>query len=490
MSTEIVSQLVGKKYNLFINGTSVEPKSGKYLDLHSPANGERIAQMALATVDEVNTAVEGAADAFQKWAALTGWDREKIIRKATAYTRTHAERIGYLMALEQGKPYEQCKSEVTSSCDLIDYYASEAVRIEGYINVTEKNSLQSWVVYQPVGVCGLITPWNYPISLLSWKLGPALAAGCTVVVKPTEVTPLSPLAFCQALTEGGIPAGVIQVVLGKGDIGAALVKHTKVEKVAMTGSTATGKAIMQAVAPYLKKVSLELGGHCPAIVAADADIDNAAEIIAYKGFRNMGQSCSTVNRVYVHESVADALVEKLKEKALKLRISDGVADGKCDIGPMATKEVLEKVKRHVADALEKGAKLITGGKAPDGEAFEKGNYYTPTILTHVNKNMLVMNEETFGPVVPIDTFNNLDEAIAKANDTTYGLCAYVFSKDYKTIIKTSQALQAGTVCINNGAVNTPYAPYEGWKESGFGIELGRRAIHEYLKTKHIKVDTL
>ncbi|MDX2190959.1 MAG: NAD-dependent succinate-semialdehyde dehydrogenase [Bacteroidota bacterium] len=490
MNTELVSQLIGKKYELLIGGKSVPSSSNKWDDVVSPANGERVAQVASATPDDVNAAVASAKEAFKKWSSLTGWDREKIIKKATAYVRTQAEKIGYLMALEQGKPFEQSKGEVTSSCDLIDYYAAEAVRVEGYINVTEKPSLRSWVIYQPVGVCGLITPWNYPISLLSWKLGPALAAGCTVVVKPTEVTPLSPLSFCQAMIEGGIPEGVINVLMGKGDVGAALVAHKDVAKVAMTGSTSTGKKIMQTIAPYLKKVSLELGGHCPAIVAADADIDNAAEIVAYKGFRNMGQSCSTVNRVYVHKSIYNEFVNKLKAKGEKMKIGDGVEDGKCDIGPMATKEVLSKVKDHVKDAVDKGATLVLGGHAPEGDNFSRGNYYTPTILTGVDKKMKVMNEETFGPVVPVDTFDTLEEAIEKANDTSYGLCAYLFAKDFKTIMKVSESIEAGTVCVNNGSVNTAYAPYEGWKESGFGIELGRRAIHEYLKTKHIKVDTL
>lgn len=490
MNKELIAQLTGQTWNLFIEGRSVASSSRVYYNVVSPATQKEIARVAVASPEDVDKAVAVAKQEFLKWSALTGGEREKIIRKATAHVRTQSERIGYLMAMEQGKPFTQSKSEVTASCDLIDYYASEAVRIEGYVNMTEKSSMQSWVVYQPVGVCALITPWNYPVSLLSWKLGPALATGCTVVVKPTEVTPLSPLAFCMSLVEGGIPAGAIQVVTGKGDVGATLVRHPDVAKVAMTGSTGTGKKIMENVAPQLKRVSLELGGHCPAIVCEDANLDNAAEVIAYKGFRNMGQSCSSVNRVYVHEKVHDAFVEKLKERAEKFKIGDGVEDESCDVGPMTTRDVLKNVMDHVQDAVNKGATLITGGKAPGGETYSSGNYYLPTVLTGAKKNMKVMNEETFGPVVPVDTFETLDEAIAKANDSTFGLCSYLFARDYSTIMRVSRALEAGTVCVNNGNVNTAYAPYEGWKESGFGMELSRQAIFEYLKTKHIKVDAL
>ncbi|WP_353484368.1 NAD-dependent succinate-semialdehyde dehydrogenase [Haliscomenobacter sp.] len=487
MTTELIEALTGKDWGLLINGASQAAADNAWDKVYSPATGLAIAQVARATETDVDAAVQNAKAAFVQWAALPGAEREKIIRKATAYVRTQADQIGGLMALEQGKPFAQSRGEVTSSCDLMDYYAAEAVRVEGYVNSTEKSNLYSWVVYQPVGVCGLITPWNYPVSLLSWKLGPAMATGCTVVVKPTEVTPLSPLAFCKALIEGGIPAGVINVVMGDGVVGAALVTHRDVAKVAMTGSTHTGKKIMSAIASQLKKVSLELGGHCPAIVCADADLDLAAEIIVYKGFRNMGQSCSTVNRVYAHHSIHDVLIEKIVSKAQKFSIGDGVLEGDCDLGPMTTAETLQKVERHVADALTKGASLHTGGKKPNGEKYQNGHYYTPTVLSKVSPDMLMMQEETFGPVVPIDSFDSLEEAIDKANDSDFGLCAYLFTKDFATTMRVSQALEAGTVCVNNGAVNTAYAPYEGWKDSGFGVELSRKAIFEYLKTKHIKV---
>lgn len=491
MNTALIASLKGLNWGLFIGGKSQPAADNATIPIYSPADGEQIASIARATPEDVNQAVETAQIGFYEWSKLTAYQREAIIKKATTHVRSQADRIGYLMAMEQGKPFAQSRSEIIGSCDTLDYFAAEGVRVEGYVNQTEKNGVFSMVKYYPVGVCGLITPWNYPVSLLSWKLGPALAVGCSVVVKPTTVTPLSPMAFCMALVEGGIPANVINVVTGQGAIvGNALAKHPLVKKVAMTGSTETGKKLMQTVAPYLKKISLELGGQCPAIVCEDADIKNAATVVAYKGFRNMGQSCSSVNRVYVHESKHDEFVAELKKLAEKLTIGDGISDGNVDLGPMATAEGVATSQAHLDDALSKGARLITGGKKPVGDFFEKGNYYLPTILDNCNASMHVMSEETFGCIVPIETFETLDEAIRKANDTNYGLVAYAFTKDFKTTMMLGEQLEAGTVCINNGAVNTNYAPYAGWKDSGYGVELSRNAVFEYLDIKHIKIEGL
>jgi len=490
MSEQVnISELVGQEWGIYINGKSQKASTAKTVDLLSPANGEKIASVAVGAAEDVDLAVKSAHKAFKEWGAITAFERERIIKKALDYVRTQADRLGMLMALEQGKPLAQSRKEILGSCDTIDYYASEGPRIEGYINPVEKSNYRSLVMYQPIGVCGLITPWNYPVSLLSWKLGPALATGCTIVVKPTMVTPLSPTAFCMALVEGGIPPGVLNVVTGSGSVvGEALVKHPLVKKIAMTGSSDTGKRIMQTAAPYLKKVSLELGGQCPAIVCADADLDNAAYVIAYKGFRNCGQSCSSVNRVYVHESVHQQFLEKLKIEAEKLSLGDGVIKQDVDLGPMTTGDGLNVVRGHVEDALSKGATLITGGKAPEGVAYQQGNYYLPTILDQATDDMQVMRDETFGPVVPVQVFQDLKDAVEKANDTTYGLVSYLFTKDLRTAHETSETLEAGTIAINCGSVNTNYAPYQGWKDSGFGLELSRKSVFEYLKTKHIKIE--
>lgn len=475
-------------FELLIGGADTPASGGGRLEARSPATGEVVGSVADGTAADADRAVAAAAGAFATWSALTAYEREKAIKAALAHVRSRADELGRLMALEQGKPLNQARSEVLGACDTIDYYASEGVRIEGYTNPTEGRDLRSWVIYQPVGVCALITPWNYPISLLSWKLGPAIATGCTVVVKPTTVTPMSPLAFCRALAAGGIPAGVLNVVTGSGAVvGEALLRNPRVAKVAMTGSTATGKRIMASAGPLLKKVSLELGGQCPAVVCEDADLDNAAKVIAYKGFRNSGQSCSSINRVYAQRSIHDALVAKVKALAEKMTLGDGLSDGAVDLGPMATADGVQTSERHVADALAKGAALVSGGRRPEGAAFARGHYYLPTVLTGATHAMLVMREETFGPVVPFAAFDRMEEAVAQANDTEYGLVAFLFTRDLAAANRVSEALEAGTVCVNHGAVNTNYGPYAGWKDSGYGVELSRRAVFEYLKTKHIKV---
>jgi succinate-semialdehyde dehydrogenase / glutarate-semialdehyde dehydrogenase len=470
-----------------INGRPAPSADGSFFELLSPASGEPLARVARGGAAELDLAVAAAGRAFPSWSALTAYERQRLLVKATSHARTRADAIGRLMALEQGKPLAQSVSEIGASCDTIDYYAAEGPRIEGYTNPTESTAYRSTVNYQPVGVCGLITPWNYPVSLLSWKLGPALAAGCTVVVKPTTVTPLSPTAFCQALADGGLPPGVINVVNGPGcSLGEALVRHPGVAKVAMTGSTAVGKRILQAAAPHLKKVSLELGGQCPAIVRADADLDLAANTISYKGFRNCGQSCSSVNRVYAHRGVHDDLVRRLRAIAESLTIGDGISDPKVDLGPMATADGPKTAQDHVDDAVAHGATLVTGGTRPAGAGFARGHYYRPTILTGCTPAMRVMREETFGPVVAFAAVDTDDEAVRLANDTVYGLVSYLFTRDHAATVRLSEALEAGTVCVNHGAVNTNYGPYAGWKESGYGLELSRRSVLEYLRVKHIK----
>lgn len=474
--------------DLHLNGQNRPASDGARHELRSPHDGSLVGSVPKATTADLDDAVSAARKAFGTWSALTSYEREKIIRQATAQVRAQADYLGRLMTREQGKPLAQARSEIGAACDTMDYYAAEGVRVEGWTNPTENRNYRSWVNWQPVGVCGLITPWNYPVSLLSWKLGPALAAGCTVVVKPTTVTPLSPLAFCQTLTGGGLPAGVVNCLTGPGTtLGEALIQHPHVAKIAMTGSSDTGKRILALAAPFLKKVSLELGGQCPAIVGADADLERAAQTIAYKGFRNCGQSCSSINRVYAQAQIHDALVAKLKIEAEHMTLGDGMTDPNVDLGPMATGEGVQAVREHVADALVQGAKLVAGGGAPEGEAFTRGNYFRPTILTDCTPAMRVMREETFGPVVGFARFEALDDAVRLANDTNYGLVAYLFTRDYSTTVRLSEALEAGTVCVNHGAVNTNYGPYAGWKDSGYGLELSRRALFEYLKPKHVKV---
>jgi len=476
------------KAMLMIDGKTIDGDPTRRGMVYSPATGAVVGAFAWATPEHLDRAVHSADLAWRLWAAVPGSEREATIRKATAHARTKADDIGRLMAMEQGKPFSQSRAEVIGACDIIDYYAAEAVRIIGEINQTEKASMRSWVIRQPIGVVAAITPWNYPVALLSWKLGPALAAGCSVVVKPNCVTPLSPTAFCQALNEGGIPAGLINVLVGDDvALGTALVAHRHVAKVAFTGSTNTGKAIMQSAGPQLKKITLELGGQCPAIVCADADLPATAKAIAYKAFRNMGQSCSSINRIYAHVDIHDRLVELVAAAGQAMTIGDGLVPPNSDLGPMTTASALKKVREHVADALAKGATLISGGDAPAGRQ-GAGHYYSPTVLTGCTPAMQVMREETFGPVAPFMAYSDLDEAVRLANDSDYGLCAFLFTRDLANTMLISERLEAGSICVNHVAVNTSYGPYEGWKNSGFGVELGRDAIGEYLHRKHIKVE--
>lgn len=475
------------KAQIIINGQCTQSGLGTDVDVIGPATGKAIGSFAAASSEQVDAAVASANAAFNEWRALTAYQREAIMRRATAYVREQADDIGMLMALEQGKPLKQSVAEVGAACDMIDYYAAEGVRVEGTVHQTEKTQFRSMHIHQAIGVVAAITPWNYPVALLSWKLGPALAAGCTVIVKPTPLTPLSPFAFCKALCEGGIPAGVLSFLCSEEiSIAQQLVTHRGVHKVSMTGSTASGKAIAESVADQLKNVTLELGGHCPAIVCPDADIEATAKLIAYKAFRNMGQSCSTINRIYVHSSIHDELVAALKSEAAAMRIGDGIDPGDVDLGPMCTPEARTKVEAHVADAIHKGAELVYGGERPADQDAD-GYYYMPTIITNVPDHALMMHEETFGPVAPFQTYENLDDAIARANDSDYGLASYLFTKDMATMYKVSEEIEAGTVAVNNVSVNTAYAPYQGWKDSGLGFDLSRDAIYEYLNIKHIKI---
>ncbi len=462
----------------------IEPN---FAEVRSPATGAVVGAYAQADASHVALAVEAAAAAQRAWAARPTPEREAAIRAATAKARAHAPQIGRLMALESGKPLKQSVAEAASSFDLIDHYAGEATRIHGEILPTERADMRSWVVRQPLGVVAAITPWNYPVALLSWKLGPALAAGCAVVVKPSPVAPLSPHAFCAALNQGGLPPGLVNVLTGSdAALGEALVTHPGVAKIAFTGSTATGRTLMRTAGPLFKKITLELGGHCPAIVCADADLALSAKAIAYKAFRNMGQSCSSINRIYAHAGIHDRLVELVAQEARTLSIGDPCGSPEPDLGPMATRQAREKVEAHVADALRLGARVVCGGAAPAG-LHPAGHWYAPTVLTGMRADMAMMREETFGPVAPFQAFERVDDAVAAANDSPYGLCAYLFTTDLGRCMQLSERLEAGTVCVNHVAVNSAYGPYEPWKASGVGVELGRAAIDEYLHRKHIKV---
>ena len=391
------------------------------------------------------------------------------------------------MTLEQGKPLNEAKGEILKLAEACHFYAEEAVRIHGEIVPNNTTDIDSLVVREPIGVVGAITPWNYPAELIGWKLCAALAAGCTIVVKPAELTPFTALAIAAMAQKAGIPPGVVNVVTGAGaQVGQALVEHPGVDKIAFTGSSAVGLHIQRSCAT-IKRLSLELGGNCPLIVTATAALDAAVKGAVRRSFRNMGQICIAINRIYVARQVADEFVSALGAAADALVVGNGIEQPDADVGAMASEAPLAKTREHLADALAKGARLVAGGSAPEGEAFSRGHFFRPTVLADCTHAMKVMTEETFGPLVGVMAFDRLDEAIELANDTPYGLASYVYARDMDEVRYLSSRLDYGNVAVNNVDAGIMNAPYGGRKQSGVGYEHGREGMLEYLNFKHIRI---
>ena len=474
---------------MLIDGKWTESCSGETFEVINPATNEIIAEVPKGNGEDVDKALRAADKAFSEWSSLPAIKRAEFLHKTARLIRERAADIARCLTQEQGKPLNEAKGEISSAADTIEYYAQEGYRILGEIIPTSSPKRRSLIIKQPVGVVVAITPWNYPVSLLSWKIGPALIAGCTVVAKPSSLAPLSVIEFIRCFVDASLPAGVLNLVTGPGStVGGELVQHPLTRLIAFTGATDTGKDIMKKASPGLKRVSLELGGNCPLIVCQDADVDVAVKGGVYRAFRNMGQICNSINRIYVQTSIAGEFIEKFVEATKKLRIGDGLEEPDIDLGPMISAQQREHVKEHIQDAVEKGAKILYGGKEPEGERYEKGFFFQPTVLIGVNHTMKIMREETFGPVAPIMTFKDIDEAIKLSNDTKYGLVSYVFTKDLKTAFHIAESLQCGIVGINNvSGAEVPY-PYGGWKESGMGLELSYYGIEKYLLVKHIRLD--
>lgn len=476
-----------EEVRLLIDGAWVEGQTRRWVDVIDPSTEEPMGRAAEADMADADRAVAAADRAFRDWSQTAPSARAAILRKGAGLAAARLEELARLLTLEQGKPLREARSEIRAAIDALEYYAEEARRIYGETIPTDHTNRRSIVIRQPVGPVAAIGPWNYPVLLLTWKVAPALAAGCTVVAKPPTVTPIAVTRFLGCLVEAGLPPGVLNIVVGPGrTVGDRLVRHPLIRKIGFTGETATGKAIMRAAADGLKRLSLELGGHCPMLVFPDADIALAAKHAAYRAFRNMGQICNAINRIYVHRDVYDAFVEAMVEETRKLRIGRGLDD--LDLGPMTTRDGLEKTIEHIEDARARGARVVYGGGRPEGPAFQRGYFYLPTVLVDVDHSMKVTREETFGPVAPIMTFRDFDEAIRLANDTPYGLVAYVYTRDLKTAILASERLEAGTVGINNVAGGEVPYPYGGWKESGIGVELSHHGLEEYLLLKHVRVE--
>ena len=470
----------------YINGQWVTANSGKTLTIHNPANGEQIAQVPACGAEETRQAIAAAEAAWPAWRALTAVQRGRILRRWADLMLANQDDLALIMTAEQGKPLAEAKGEIAYAASFLEWFAEEGRRAYGDIIPSPVASSRMLVIKQPVGVCAAITPWNFPSAMLTRKLGPAMAAGCTMVCKPAEQTPLSALALAVLGAEAGVPAGVFNIITGDPvAIGGELTASPVVRKLSFTGSTEVGKLLMQQCAPTLKKLSMELGGNAPFIVFDDADVDAAVEGAMASKYRNAGQTCVCANRFLVQAGIYDTFAAKLAAKVTRLQVGNGLEVG-INQGPLIDEAALNKVEALVADAVKGGATVVGGG----GRHELGGTFYKPTVLTNVLPTMRVAKEEIFGPVAPLFKFHEEAEAIQMANDTEYGLAAYFYARDMGRIWRVSEALEYGMVGVNTGMVSTEVAPFGGVKHSGFGREGSRYGIDEYMELKYINMGGL
>ena len=467
---------------LFIGGEWRAAEGGKTFAVEDPSNGQTLVEVADASVADGNAALDAAVAAQADWAATPPRDRGEILRKAFEIITERADELALLMTLEMGKPVKEAKAEIAYGSEFFRWFSEEAVRIAGRYSVAPNGATRLLTLKQPVGPCLMITPWNFPLAMGTRKIGPAIAAGCTMVVKPAALTPLSMLRLGDILTEAGLPDGVLNIVTTKstGKVMEPLIRDPRLRKLTFTGSTEVGRSLVEQSADGLLRVSMELGGNAPFLVFDDADIDKAVEGAMLAKMRNIGEACTAANRFIVHESVADEFGTKLTEKMQALSVGRGTEDG-IDVGPLVEAKQRDKVAELVDDAVGKGATVLTGGSAPDGE----GYYYSPTVLSDVPLGARLAKEEIFGPVAPIFTFTEEADALRMANDTEFGLVAYAFTSDLSRAVRVYEGLETGMVGINQGIVSNPAAPFGGVKASGFGREGGAEGIEEYLETKYV-----
>jgi succinate-semialdehyde dehydrogenase / glutarate-semialdehyde dehydrogenase len=455
------------------------------MEVRNPGNGEVIATVPVILPEDINETIEAASEAFSSWSQLPAQQRAGYLKKLADIMLENKEELAKIMTLEMGKPLGESRGEVHYAASFLEWNAEEAKRVYGRTVPGRDASQRILVLKQPVGVVAAITPWNFPAAMITRKLGPALAAGCTFIVKPAEHTPLTAIKLMEYCEQAGIPKGVVNLVTGNpAEIGEVFMNHPKVRKITFTGSTAVGKQLIRQSADQVKKVSMELGGHAPLLVFEDADIEKAVNGAIASKYRNAGQTCICINRIYVHENIHDRFVEAFTRAVQTLKVGDGF-DPSVSIGPLIDQKGYEKVNRHVKDALEKGAKVVTGGEGhvENGHAF----YYQPTVLTNVTEEMLVTHEETFGPIAPIQTFSTDEEAIKFANATNYGLAAYFYTESVTRGTKIMEALEYGIVGWNDALPSTAQAPFGGMKESGIGREGGSEGIEPYLETKYVSM---
>src|SRR5215468_1214042 len=467
---------------MFIDGQWVAAQDGKTVGIINPATEEVITDMAFGSRADVKRAIEAAGKAMPAWMKLTAFDRAKVLKKTADFMRERADAIARTLTMEQGKPLAESKAEVLHSADTFEWFAEEGKRAYGQVIPHAVAGKRHMTLKHPVGVVAAISPWNFPITLQARKIAPALAAGCTIVCKPASQTPLSLVQVFECMIEAGLPAGVANLVMGPAqELADEFLENPVVRKISFTGSTEVGKQLMKGAADQLKRLSLELGGHAPFIVFPDADPEVGAKIAVQGKFRNNGQVCIAPSRFYVHKDVQKKFTDATVEFAKNLKLGSGLEPG-TEVGPMFEKKAMDNTVNLVEDARKRGAKILTGGKRSD--RFDKGYFFEPTVLSNINGEMKMMTDEPFAPVMPLLDFGKLDEVIAAANNTRYGLAAYVFTNDLTVAWKMAEGLEAGIIGINEPVPAVPQCPFGGMKESGMGRELGHEGLEAYLETKY------
>jgi succinate-semialdehyde dehydrogenase/glutarate-semialdehyde dehydrogenase len=468
------------KTDALINGQWV--KGSSRFDVQDPSNGVKLADVANLGPKDAEAAIAAANAAWPAWRNKTGKERSIILRKWFDLIMANQEDLGRILTAEQGKPFPEAKGEIAYGASFVEWYAEEAKRVNGETLPQFDNNRRLMIIKQPIGVCAAITPWNFPLAMITRKVAPALAAGCPVIIKPAELTPLTALAAGELAMRAGIPAGVLNLLSADGNnsiaIGKVLCASDVVRHISFTGSTEVGRILMAQSAPTVKKMSLELGGNAPFIVFEDADIDSAVEGAMASKYRNAGQTCVCANRIYVQDAVYDQFVQKFAAKVKAVKVGNGFEEGVSQ-GPLIEDAAVEKVERHVKDAVAKGGKLLTGGKKMQGQFFE------PTVISEATADMLCAREETFGPFAPVFRFKTEQEAIAMANNTEFGLASYFYSRDIGRIYRVGEALEYGMVGINVGILATEHVPFGGVKQSGLGREGSHHGMDDYLEIKYL-----
>lgn len=469
---------------MYINGNWTDAISGESYDVTNPATNEVVATVVYGNEEDTKLAVDAAATAFESWSTTSVNERSNYLYKLYNLMLEEKESLAKAITLEMGKPINEARGEVNIAAEYVLWYAEEAKRVYGEIVAASSVNKRLHVIKQPVGPVAAITPWNFPVSMLTRKLAPALAAGCTIVLKPASYTPSSAIKLFECIEKAGFPKGVANLVIGESrSIGDELTSNPLIRKITFTGSTSVGKKLMEAASKQVKRVSMELGGHAPFIVFEDADLEKAANGVLISKYRNTGQTCICLNRLFVHRSVKEKFEAILKDKVEQLKIGNGMEESS-EIGPLVDRSAFEKVQTHVNDAIEKGATLITGGEPADEGAL----FYKPTLLTNVTKDMMITKDETFGPVCPIYVFDSEEEAIQQANDTEYGLAAYYYTKDLGKAIRVGEKLEYGIIGVNDAVPTTVQAPFGGLKESGAGREGGHQGMDGFLEEKFLSID--